>query len=307
MLKKSPTIFFGVIFITMSLLSGCQMGDSSQMSKSEQRRMQSTFNSLQESHRAALQQFKKDSASMSDDIKILYLQMQEMHKQMSMNHRHMMSGHDNKGMGMQQDNKQMRKRRQMRRQIQNRMSREWYGQMQSMHNQMARRHEQMSHPKRARQHRKMGEGYGKMKKMVPSNDESSKEPVNENADPAFLNGANLYTQYCASCHGTDAKGIGKVFPPLVNSKWITGEKSVPVRIVRDGVSGEIQVSGKIYNGTMPPFKARLSMAEIAAIINYLRDSSDGDHPHITQDDVIEISKTYQNRNNPWQPEELLGE
>ncbi|NIT57377.1 MAG: c-type cytochrome, partial [Aliifodinibius sp.] len=162
-----------------------------------------------------------------------------------------------------------------------------------MHNQMAQHHEQMNHPGKAKQHRKMEQGYGKMKSMVPRADQSSNMPVNENADPKLLNGANLYIQNCASCHGSNAEGIGDVFPPLVNSKWITGNKSIPVRIVRDGLSGEVQVKGKTYNGSMPSFKARLSIAEIAAIVNFLRDSSDGNHPHITQEDVIEISKRYQ--------------
>ena len=304
---KLPAIFLRItLSLVFALLSGCQMGDSSQMSKSQQRQIQSTFKSIQNSHKTLIDAYEQDSASMPEEMKTLYLQMQKMHRQMTKNHNHMMSGYKKKGMGMQQDNKQMKKRRQMRRRIQNRMSREWYSQLQSMHNQMARQHEQMNRPQKAKQHRKMGEGYGKMKSMVPRNNSSSEEPVNENADPALLNGANLYTQNCASCHGSNAQGIGNAFPPLVNSNWITGEKSVPIRIVMDGLSGEIQVSGTSYNGTMPSFKARLSMAEIAAIINYLRDKSDGDHPQITQDDVVKISNSYQNRNQPWSPEELSG-
>ena len=305
---KLPTAFLGATFFTaFVLLSGCQTDDSSRMSKSQQRQMQSTFKSMQKSHRTMLAQFEKDSASMPDEMKMLYSQMRKMHQQMSENHKHMMSGHRKKGMGMHRDDKQMKKRRQMRRQIQNNMSREWYHQMQSMHNQMARRHQQMNHPQKAKQHRQLGKEYGKMKNMVPRNGQSSNEPVNKNADPALLNGATLYTQNCASCHGSDARGIGNAFPPLVNSKWITAEKSVPVRIIRDGLSGAIQANGESYSGTMPPFKARLSTAEIAAIINYLRDKSEEDHPDITQDDVIEITKTYSNRNTPWKPDELLSE
>lgn len=305
---KSTTAFLGfILFMTFVLLSGCQMDDSSQMSKSQQRQMQSTFKSMQKSHRTMLTQFEKDSASMPDEMKMLYSEMRKMHQQMSENHKHMMSGHKKKGMGMQQDNKKMRKRHQMRRQMQNKISREWYSQMQSMHNQMARQHKQMNHPQKAKQHRKMGQGYGKMKNMIPQNGQSSNEQNNENADPTLLNGANLYSQNCASCHGSNAQGIGNAFPPLVNSEWVTGEKSVPIRIVMDGLNGEIQVNGTSYNGTMPSFKARLSMAEIAAIINYLRDISDGDHPQITQEDVVQISNKNQDRNEPWQPDELLGE
>lgn len=269
--------------------------------------MQSAFKSIQKSHQALLEEYEQDSASMPAEMKVLYSQIQKMHQQMAKNHKHMMSGHKKKGMGMRRDNDPAKRGRQMRRRMQNRMSREWYKQMQSMHQQIGRRHEQMDHPQKAKRHRQMGQGYAKMKKMVPQDDQSSNELVNENADPALLNGANLYTQNCSSCHGSDGQGFDNIFPPLVNSKWVTADKSVPIRIVRDGLNGEIEVNGEIYRGNMPSFKARLSMAEIAAIINHLREKSEGNHDEITQDDMIEIANSYSDRNYPWGSKELLGE
>jgi mono/diheme cytochrome c family protein len=295
------------LFLFFSLFTACQMGDSSQMSKSQQRQMQSNFESIQKSHQALLKEYQQDSASMPAEMKALYSQMQKMHQQMSDNHNHMMSGHNGSGMGMHQDDGQMKKRRQMRRQIQNRMTREWYSQMESMHQQMASRHEQMNQTKKAKQHRQMGNGFGKMKNMVPQDDQTSNEPVNNEADPALLDGANLYSQNCATCHGRNGQGFGNGFPPLVDSEWITGDKSIPLRIIRDGLRGRIEVNGETYSGTMPSFKARLSLAEIAAITNYLRKKSEGDYPEVTQEDVLEISNTYSDRNAPWQPKELLGE
>ncbi len=269
--------------------------------------MHSSFSSIQQSYKALLQEYEQDSASIPAEMKTLYSQMQNMHQKMAQNHDHMMSGQKKNGMGMHQDDGPMKKQRQMRKRMQNGMTREWYGQMESMHQQMAQRHEQMNDPEKAKRHRQMGQGYGKMKMMVPQDGQPSDKPVNENVDPALLDGADLYAQNCASCHGNNGQGFSNTFPPLVNSKWITGNKSVPVRIVRDGLQGEIEVNGETYRGNMPSFKARLSTAEIAAIINHLRDKSEGDYSKITQDDVIEISKTFQNRNKSWQPKELLGE
>lgn len=306
-MKALVSKLLSIVISGFFIITACQMGDSSRMSKSQQRQMQSTFESIQKSYKALLKAYEQDSTAMPGEMKTLYSQMQKMHQQMDQNHRHMMSGHKQKGMGMHQDDKQDMMGQQMRRQMQNRMTAEWYDQMQAMHQQIGLMHDQMNQPEIAKKHREMGEGYGKMRKMVPRGDQSAKKQVNEDADPTVLNGASLYSQNCASCHGPNAQGVGNAFPPLINSEWITTDKSVPIRIVRDGLRGKIEVNGETYRGTMPSFKARLSMAEIAAIVNYLRDISEDDYPQITQDDIIEIADSYGSRNNPWKGDELLRE
>ncbi len=79
---------------------------------------------------------------------------------------------------------------------------------------------------------------------------------------------------------------------------------MPVRILLNGLTGEIEVGGQTYQGVMPSFKARLSAAEIAAILNYLRSQSDGDLPDITQEEVVRIGKQYRDRTRAWQASEL---
>lgn len=295
------------LFLSVFVISACQMGNSNQMSKSQQRQMQSTYKSMQKSYNALIEDYEQDSASMPADIKNLYAQMKKMHQQMAKNHNHMMAGHKEKGMDMHQENDQMQKRHQMRRRIQNGMSREWYSQMESMHQQMAHRYGQMNNPQKEKRHRQLGHRFSEMRTIIPQEDQSLDSPVNANGDPAVLNGGDLYHQNCATCHGRNGNGVGSTFPPLINSEWVTGDKSVPVRIVKDGLQGKIEVNGKTYSGTMPSFRARLSLAEIAAIINYLREMSGDYYPSITQEDMIRIYDTYQNRNEPWQADELLGE
>ncbi|PAU95580.1 hypothetical protein CK503_00500 [Aliifodinibius salipaludis] len=305
MTVKNELGLLTTVIVLIFFTSACHMGDSSHMSQSHQQQMQSTFDSLQESHKTMLKTYKQDSASLPNEMDTLYSQMRRMHREMEKNHRHMMN--IQKQQSMHQDDERGMMGSKMRMQIQNKMSGEWYNQMMGMHQQIGLMHQDMGHSDLAEKHKQLAERFKEISGMVPESDGENNQPKNEEADPNLLNGANLYTTNCASCHGQDAQGIGNTFPPLVNTKWVTGKKSIPVRIIRDGLQGSIEVNRKRYEGHMPAFKARLSIAEIAAIVNYLREKSEGDNAKITQDDVIEIANTYSNRNTPWQPKELLGE
>jgi mono/diheme cytochrome c family protein len=176
--------------------------------------------------------------------------------------------------------------------------------MMGMHEQMARMHENMGQQSMARMNSRLSQEYGNMRQMIPGLDEPTEVPFNEEGDPALLDGKNLYSQNCASCHGSNAQGVSGAFPPLVNSEWVTGNTSVPIRILLYGLQGEIDVQGQTYQGIMPSFKARLSAAEMAAIINYLRERSDGDNPAISQQDVVSVGRSFRNRTAPWSASEL---
>ena len=227
--------------------------------------------------------------------------MQKMLRNMDVNHKQMMAG--NMGRHM-EGNKMMGQGMGMH--MQGHMTGEWYSQMIGMHDQMARMHQQMGQQKMARMNRHLSEEYGKMRTMIPGQNEPRKLAFNEESDPTLLNGENLYSQNCASCHGSNGEGISGAFPPLVNSEWITGSKSVPIRILLHGLQGKIDVRGQTYQGVMPSFKARLSAAEFAAILNYLRSESEGDFPGISHQDIIRVREQYRNRTAPWQPNELVN-
>ncbi|WP_440998557.1 c-type cytochrome [Fodinibius sp. SL11] len=218
---------------------------------------------------------------------------------MDVSHRQMMAG--NMGRHMQGDNMMAEG---MGMHMQGHMTGEWYSQMMGMHDQMARLHQRMGQQNMAQMNRRLSEEYGNMRKMIPGLDEPSEVPFNEEGDPALLNGENLYSQNCASCHGSNGEGVSGVFPPLVNSEWVSGDKSVPIRILLHGLQGEIDVQGQTYQGIMPSFKARLSAAEIASILNYLRAQNQEDLPEISQDEVIKVSKKYRKRTRPWTASEL---
>ena len=291
----------GGLLLLLIVLSSCQMGRSNYMSDEQRQQLQTAYDSLQSNYKSLLASYEAEADTLPSDLRSLYSQMQKMHSEMDVSHRQMMAGK----MGRHMEGEEMMMQG-MNMHVQGHMTGEWYSQMMGMHDQMARIHQRMGQQKIARMNRRLSEEYGNMRKMIPGLDEPSEVPFNEEGDPAFLNGENLYSQNCASCHGGNGEGVSAAFPPLVNSKWVTGDKSVPIRILLHGLQGEIEVKGQTYQGVMPSFKARLSAAEIASILNYLRDESDGDFPRITQQDVIRVGEKFRNRTASWQPNELIN-
>ncbi len=275
------------------------MGRSNYMTGEQRRQIETAYDSLQTTYIALLAEYKSSPDTLPSQLSDLYSQMQNMHSEMDISHRQMMSG--NLGHHMQGNNMMAEG---MGIHMQGQMTGEWYSQMMGMHQQMAQIHQTMGQQSMARMNQRLSGEYGNMRKMIPRLDEATELPFNEEGDPALLNGENLFTQNCASCHGSDATGIAGAFPPLINSTWVTDDKSVPVRILLHGLSGEIEVDGQTYQGSMPSFKARLSAAEMTAILNYLRNQSNPDLPEITQKDVVGVAETYSERTWPWSASEL---
>jgi mono/diheme cytochrome c family protein len=53
---------------------------------------------------------------------------------------------------------------------------------------------------------------------------------------------------------------------------VTGSPDKVIAAVKNGLTGQTTVNGKSYNGSMPAWKSKLSDAEIADVITYIRSS-----------------------------------
>ncbi len=89
-------------------------------------------------------------------------------------------------------------------------------------------------------------------------------------------GAVIYKQLCASCHGMDGKGIrmgGNEMPapPLAGSPRVQGDKIMLTQLLLLGLQGP--VDGKTYPNTMPAMKAQNDQW-IASVLSYIRNSSE---------------------------------
>lgn len=105
----------------------------------------------------------------------------------------------------------------------------------------------------------------------------------ENSIPEARN----YNTYCAICHQRDGKGNDR-FPPLAGSEWMTGDKSLPINIVLNGLEGNITVMGKSYNNKMPEMSL-LSDEVIAQILTYIRQHFNNESS-VTVDEVRKVRK-----------------
>ncbi|HET6599539.1 MAG TPA: cytochrome c [Burkholderiaceae bacterium] len=88
---------------------------------------------------------------------------------------------------------------------------------------------------------------------------------------APIDGATVYAQNCASCHGAEGRGQSSYFPPLAGNPDLAAGGGFAVRVLLNGLTGRIEVNGQTYDGSMPSF-GHLSDAEIAAVANHVRTS-----------------------------------
>ena len=80
----------------------------------------------------------------------------------------------------------------------------------------------------------------------------------EEQDPAEVDGAEIFTDRCASCHGAD--GDGGLGPKLSDGRAVEQfpDPADQIAVVTDGRRG------------MPSFEGRLSPRDIQAVVEYTR-------------------------------------
>ena len=98
-------------------------------------------------------------------------------------------------------------------------------------------------------------------------------------------------------------GLEGAFPPLDGSDWLTGDPTLPIRIVIGGLLGPVKVSGHEYNGVMPPH-LDLDDQKISDVLTYVRQSWSNDAAPITPTQVREVREKYKERTAPWTAAEL---
>ena len=82
-----------------------------------------------------------------------------------------------------------------------------------------------------------------------------------------LDGPALYTTNCQPCHQANGEGLKGAFPPLKGSPVVNNaDATLMVNIVLQGYDPRPEY------GVMPPFAAKLTDAEIAAIVTHERNS-----------------------------------
>lgn len=116
-------------------------------------------------------------------------------------------------------------------------------------------------------------------------------------------GAEIYTQFCSSCHQAQGGGVPGEFPPLTNSAWIGDDKTRLIRAVLHGMHGPIEIDGQRYDEVMPGH-AFLSDKDLAALLTFVRNSFGNSGDPVHESEVVLI-RSGDARSEPWLAEELL--
>lgn len=82
-------------------------------------------------------------------------------------------------------------------------------------------------------------------------------------------GKDIYLKYCLTCHQMNGSGVPNTFPSLQKSEWVNGDKTRLIKVILNGLVGDIDVDGETYNAIMPK-QDHLTDKQIALVLTYLR-------------------------------------
>lgn len=104
------------------------------------------------------------------------------------------------------------------------------------------------------------------------------------AAPDTSVGKAVFDRACTACHLPTGEGIPGVFPPVKQSDYV--KKATPAQLVKildNGLTGNVKVNGQVYNSAMPP--QGLNEQDVAAVLNYISATLNAGKANFTADQV----------------------
>ena len=124
-------------------------------------------------------------------------------------------------------------------------------------------------------------------------------------------GYRVFNTVCQTCHGKGGEGITAMAPPLNESNWVNGDKKKLISIVLFGLTGPVEVHGKVYkapeiSGDMPGIGAsdEFSDVDIAQVLSYIRSAWKNNAGKVEAADVLQVRKQYTGRQKAFTAAEL---
>lgn len=100
-------------------------------------------------------------------------------------------------------------------------------------------------------------------------------------------GALLYTEYCTVCHRADGQGVPRIFPALDGNSAVYAKNADSVLQITLGGGRMPETSHDRMAFTMPEF-TNLADADVAEVVNYVRNSWTNQAPEIDINDVVKM-------------------
>jgi mono/diheme cytochrome c family protein len=122
-----------------------------------------------------------------------------------------------------------------------------------------------------------------------------------------FSGAANFNQLCATCHGSDGKGVPSMLAPaLAGAELVKADKDPLIRILLHGLKGPVN---KLKYPDVMPAQNERSDEYIASVLSYIRVGLGNHMGHaglVFPEDVAEMRKKYQDRKESWTMEELIS-
>lgn len=111
---------------------------------------------------------------------------------------------------------------------------------------------------------------------------------------AFMTaGKAVFEESCAACHQADGQGVPHMFPPLAHNANIqSSDPSSLIRIVLDGAQ-TAPTAARPTASAMPAYNWKLSNDQIAAVVNYARNSWGNSASAVSASQVGDMRKQLQ--------------
>lgn len=127
----------------------------------------------------------------------------------------------------------------------------------------------------------------------------------------FPRGNLIFKTVCQTCHGADGEGIQSLAPPLNHSEIVTGKKERLIAIVLFGLTGPVEVNGKLYkapeiNADMPGIGSNdeFSDGDIAQLMSFIRNAWGNKAERVTEKDILSVRAKYKGRQKSFTMEEF---
>lgn len=132
-----------------------------------------------------------------------------------------------------------------------------------------------------------GGGKNETEQTETTQEEVKSEPTETVAKAEVPRGQGIYKTYCQVCHQADGNGVPGMNPPLTQTEWVLGDKERLIGVVLNGLNGEIEIKGEIYNNVMASHSF-LTDKQIADVLTYVRSSFGNDASEVTEEEVAAV-------------------
>ncbi len=102
-------------------------------------------------------------------------------------------------------------------------------------------------------------------------------------------GKVVYAVNCLPCHQADGGGVPNLNPPLIQTPYVTGDKTRLITIILKGLDKDIEINGDTYSNPMPPHDF-LKDQEIADVLTYIRNAFGNKAGAVTAPEVKKLRK-----------------